>query len=73
MSKTLQLTFLTTADKKVTLSVEEPKINLSQEEVTVAMDEIIQSQIFAVDDHPFVSAYSAKVIERSVTDLLVNE
>lgn len=69
MSKTLQLTFLTAGDKKVTLSVDEPKIGITDAEVAAVMDEVIQAQIFAVDDYPFISAVSAKIIERSVTDL----
>lgn len=52
----------------MTLTVDEPKIDLT-EEVATAMDEIIQSGLFEVEDDPFVSAVSAKVVERSVTDL----
>lgn len=70
MVKTLQLTFLTAGDKKVTLSVDEPKIGLSEEEVAAAMEAVIESRIFEIDDYPFASAVSAKIVERSVTELL---
>lgn len=72
MSKTLQLTFLTAGDKKVTLTVDEPKIGITEAEVAAAMDDIIQANIFAVDDYPFVSVVSAKIVERAVTDLFLD-
>ncbi len=71
MAKTLQLTFLTAGDKKVTLSVDEPKIGITEEEVVAAMEEMIQTGIFEIDDYPFASAVSAKIVERSVTDLFL--
>lgn len=69
MAKTLQLTFLTTGDKKVSLTVDEPDSELTAEEVAIAMDEIIQAGFFKVEDHPFKSAVSAKIIDRQVTEL----
>lgn len=71
MVKTLQLTFLTAGDKKVTLSVDEPKIKITEEEVATAMQEIIQSGVFEIDDYPLASIVSARVVERSVTDLVL--
>ena len=70
MAKTLQLTFLTASDKKVTLSVDEPKIGLTEEEVSQAMETVIASRVFEIGDYPFASAVSAKIVERSVTELL---
>lgn len=69
MAKTLQLTFLTAGDKKVTLSVDEPKADLTKEEVEAAMEEIIEAGVFEVEDHPFASKVSAKIVEREVTEL----
>lgn len=69
MTKTLQLTFQTTGDKKVTLTVDEPKEDITKEEVEATMDEIIEAGLFEVEDHPFASAVSAKIVEREVTEL----
>lgn len=73
MKKTLQLTFLTAGEKKVTLSVDEPKPNLTEDEVIAAMGVVIESGIFEIDDYPFAEAVSAKIVERSVTDLFKAE
>lgn len=69
MAKTLQLTFLTAGDRRVTLTVDEPKSNLTEQEVRTAMEEIIQSGIFEINDFPFASAVSAQVVERDVTNI----
>lgn len=69
MAKTLQLTFLTAGDKKVTLSVDEPKADLTKEEVQVAMDDLIAAGVFEVEDAPFAAKVSARIIEREVTEL----
>lgn len=69
MAKVLQLIFLTAGNKKVTLSVDEPKLNLTEEEVIAAMDAVIESRIFEVDAYPFEAAVSAKIVDRTVTEL----
>lgn len=69
MAKNLQLTFLTAGDKKVVLSIDEPKADLTKEQVATAMAEVIEAAIFEVDDYPLAVAVSAKVVDRSVTEL----
>lgn len=69
MAKTLQLTFQTTGDKKVTLSIGEPKAEITKEEVEAAMGEMIEAGLFEVEDHPFASTVGAKIVEREVTEL----
>ena len=70
MSKTLQLHFNTAGDKKVMLTVDEPRADLSAEQVSVAMQDIIDSGIFKVDDYPLASAVNARVVERTVTEII---
>ena len=66
MGKTLQLTFLTGGDKKVTLTVDEPKTDLTKEEVEAAMDEIIEARwIVNTKSNKYY-----KVINRNSTGLL---
>lgn len=70
MSKTLQLHFNTAGDKKVMLTVDEPRADLSAEQVSVAMQNIIDSGIIKVDDYPLASAVNARIVERTVTEII---
>lgn len=70
MSKTLQLNFSTAGDKKVMLTVDEPRTDLTDEQVSAAMQEIIDSGVFKVDGYPLASIVNARIVERTVTDLI---
>ena len=70
MAKTLQLNFNTSTGKKVTLTVDEPRADLTEQSVEAAMQEIIASGVFEVDGAPLETAVSAHIIERNVTELI---
>ena len=70
MSKTLQLNFGTAGGKKMMLTVDEPRADLTAEEVEVAMQEIINAGAFVVDDLPLDSTVSARIVERTITNLI---
>lgn len=70
MTKTLQMNFSTTGGKKVMLTVDEPRTDLTATNVGAAMQEIINSAIFEVDDFPLERAMGARIVERTVTDLI---
>lgn len=70
MAKTLQLIFNTENGKSVTLTVDEPRADFTAPEVEAAMQAIIASSVFEVNDYPLESIKSARVVERDVTDLL---
>jgi len=70
MAKTLQLNFKTAGDKKLTLTVDEPHADLTTQIVVDAMQEIINSGAFEIDEFPLESAISARIIDRNITDLL---
>ena len=70
MSKTLQLNFGTAGGKKMMLTVDEPRADLTAQEVDAAMQEIINAGVFGVDDFPIDSTISARIVERTVTDLI---
>ena len=70
MSKTLQLNFNTAGDKKVMLTVDEPRTDLTAEQVGAAMQVIIDSGVFKVDDFPLASAVNARIVERTVTEIV---
>ncbi|WP_438310541.1 DUF2922 domain-containing protein [Sporosarcina sp. FA9] len=70
MAKTLQLSFGTTGGKKTTLTVDEPRADLTTLEVHTAMQEIIDADIFKLEGHSFDAVISARVVERIVTELI---
>ena len=67
LEKTLQLTFNLQDGKTATISIKDPKINLTEQEVKAAISTIVQQQAFAKDGVPFGQAKAAKLIERYVT------
>ncbi|MGG0668138.1 DUF2922 domain-containing protein [Sporosarcina koreensis] len=70
MAKTLQLNFTTAEGKQTSLSVDEPKEGLTPSEVEAAMQQIIASGIFEVDGSPLETAKGARIVERTVTELV---
>lgn len=70
MAKTLQLNFTTAAGKQTSLTVDEPKAGLTPTEVEAAMQEIINSQVFKVDGSFLATVKGARIIERTVEDLV---
>lgn len=70
MTKTLQLNFSTEMGKKVLLTVDEPREDLTAEIVEAAMQEIISSGAFIIEEFPLSTAVSARIVERTVTDIV---
>ncbi len=70
MAKTLQLNFTTAKGKQTSLTVDEPKAGLTPAEVEAAMQEIINSQVFQVDGSFLATVKGARIIERTVEDLV---
>ncbi|MBO0603396.1 DUF2922 domain-containing protein [Sporosarcina sp. E16_3] len=70
MAKTLQLNFNTASGKKVSLTVDEPRADLTPQSIEAAMQEIIAANVFEINGAPLATAGSARVIERNVTELV---
>ena len=70
MAKTLQLNFVTADGKRTSLTVDEPRDGLTPFEVEAAMEEIISSGVFEVDSSPLETAKGARIVERTVTELI---
>lgn len=68
MAKTLELIFETAAGKAITLSVDDPRENLTTPELLAGMQTIIAQNIFEVEGSPFVLAKGARIIERNVAE-----
>ncbi|TWT09198.1 DUF2922 domain-containing protein [Planomicrobium sp. CPCC 101079] len=68
MAKTLELIFETVAGKGVTLSVEEPREDVTASELLAGMQSIITQNIFEVEGASFALAKGARIIERNVVE-----
>ncbi|WP_304340834.1 DUF2922 domain-containing protein [Metaclostridioides mangenotii] len=63
----LVMSFKTTTDKSASISIDNPKIDITEEEIKTTMELILSKNIFAVDGKDFVSLISAKVTETDTT------
>ena len=68
LNKKLVMTFKTTDDKKISLTVDNPREDLSEEEVKTAMELIIEKNIFAPGGADLASLVSAKVVQTDTTN-----
>lgn len=72
MAQVLQLTFANIAGKTMTININDPKPNLTEAEVNVAMQTIIDQAVFSKDGLLFNVKKSARVVERNVTEIELN-
>ena len=66
-TKRLVMTFKTTDDKKVSLSVDNPRDDITESEIKDAMDLVVSKNIFAPNGADIVSAVEAKVVVTDTT------
>ena len=66
-TKRLVMTFKTTDDKKVSLSVDNPREDITESEIKDAMDLVVSKNIFAPNGDDIVSAVEAKVVVTDTT------
>ncbi len=64
----LVMNFKNEFDKKVTLSIEDPRDNLNKEEIVSCMNLIVDKDIFTPNGISLVKALDAKVITTDTTD-----
>ena len=71
--KKLLMYFKTTGDKKVSISVDNPREDLTETEVKATMTLILSSNVFLPSGEELASLIEAKVIETGTTsyDLIV--
>ena len=63
ITKKLLMTFKTDEDKNVSISVEDPKPNLTESEILEAMNLIIEKDVFMPNGEALVEKVGAKVVE----------
>ncbi|WP_230199390.1 DUF2922 domain-containing protein [Bacillus ndiopicus] len=68
MTSTLQLIFQLANEKTLTLSVGEPKENLTDAQVASAMQTIVEQNIFMRDGATIVAKKAARLISRTVKE-----
>ena len=66
-TKRLLMTFKTTDDKKVSLSVDNPREDITESEIKDAMDLVVSKNICAPNGADIVSAVEAKVVVTDTT------
>ena len=68
LNKKLVMTFKTTDDKKVSISVDNPREDLSEEEIKTTMELIKDKNIFAPGGSDLAALISAKVVQTDTTN-----
>ena len=68
LKKKLVMTFKSSDDKKISLTVDNPREDLNEEEVKTAMELIIEKNIFAPGGADLASLVSAKVVQTDTTN-----
>ena len=68
VTKKLVMSFKTNSDKKISLSVDDPRIDLTEAEIKTVMDLIVSKNIFSVDGATLVEALEAKVVVTDTTE-----
>ena len=66
-TKKLVMTFLTDEDRKVSLSIDDPKPNVTENEIKECMDLIVARDVFAPNGEALVKAVEAKVVVTDTT------
>lgn len=68
ITKKLVMSFKTDSDNICSISIENSRTDVTEEEIKSAMDLIISKNIFAVKRAEFVTAVGAKIIETKTDD-----
>ena len=68
-TKKLIMSFLTSDDRKVSLSVDNPREDITETEIKSAMDLVVEKNIFAPNGGNIVATVEAKVVAVSYTHL----
>ncbi len=70
MDKNLELIFKNTAGKSARISVQDPKDDLTTEEVQALMDNIVAKNVFETTGGNLVEVVGARLIQKEVIQLI---
>ena len=68
VKKKLMMTFKTDEDKNVSISLDDPRDNITEQGIQDAMNIILNNDIFAPNGETLVSLVGAKIIETGTTE-----
>lgn len=69
-SKRLELIFQNAAGRRTTISIQDPRDDLTEAEVQAAMELIINRNIFTSPGGDLTAVIGARIVSRSVTDII---
>ena len=72
MSVVLQMVFRTAGGSRKTISIEDPKTDLTDEQVQSAMSAIMAKNIFSTGTGDLVEALEARKVTTTVTEFILN-
>ncbi|WP_042273413.1 DUF2922 domain-containing protein [[Clostridium] dakarense] len=67
-NKRLIMTFKTNDDKRVSLSIDDPREDVTEEEIKTAMEAVLAKGIFAPNGAELTSVIDAKVVATDTTE-----
>lgn len=67
-NKKLVMTFKNEVGKEVSISIEDPKDDLTEQQIKTAMELIVEKNIFKKNNYAFVSTVKAEVVNTQTTE-----
>ena len=68
VKKKLMMTFKTDEDKNISISLDDPRENLTEQEIHDAMNIILNNDIFSPNGETLISLVGAKIVETDTTE-----
>ena len=67
-TKKLVMVFKNSVGKNVSISIDDPKDNITETEIKTTMELILEKNIFKKNDYAFVEAVEAKIVTTDTTE-----
>ena len=67
-TKKLVMVFKNSVGKNVSISIDDPKDNITETEIKTTMELIVEKNIFKKNDYAFVEAVEAKIVTTDTTE-----
>ena len=67
-NKKLVMIFRNSAGKNVTISIDDPKDDLTEEQIKTAMELIVEKNVIKKNDYALVEAVEAQIVTTQTTD-----
>ena len=68
INKKLIMTFKTTDEKSVSLSIDDPREDITEDEIKAAMELVVSKNIFAPGGSDLAALVSAKIVQTDTTN-----